>query len=243
MIARNSTFTYKGKPVKVQQVSEELGVRYVLEGSVRKSGEKIRITAQLIDAITGNHLWAERYDRNIDDIFAVQDEITKKIITAMQVKLTKGEEVKAASKGTNSLDAYLKCLQANELINKINPESNALAKQLAQEAIALDPNYPWAYYVLGRSHMMDVWVRASKSPKESIGKARELVQKAIALDNTNADAHSALGFLYSMTKQYDKAIAQAEKAVALNPTQLCHFIMGKTLFFAGRSEESIPDIR
>jgi len=179
VIARNSTFTYKGKPVKVQQVAEELGVRYVLEGSVRKGGDKIRITAQLIDAITGNHLWAERYDRNVDDIFAVQDEITKKIITAMQIKLTKGEEVKAASKGTNNLDSYLKCLQANELINKINPESNALANQLAQEAIALDPEYAWAYYVLGRSHMMDVWVRASRSPKESIGKAIGLVQKAI----------------------------------------------------------------
>ncbi|MGB6011580.1 MAG: adenylate/guanylate cyclase domain-containing protein, partial [Desulfobacterales bacterium] len=244
VIARNSTFTYKGKPVKVQQVSEELGVRYVLEGSVRKSGEKIRITAQLIDAITGNHLWAERYDRNIDDIFAVQDEITKKIITAMQVKLTRGEEVKSASKGTNNLDAYLKSLQANELINKTNPESNALARQLAQEAMALDPDYPWAYYVLGRSHMMDVWVRASKSPKESIGRATELVQKAIALDNTNGDAHSVLGFLYSMTKQYDKAIAQAEKAVALNPNSAWgHFLMGKTLFFAGRSEESIPEYK
>ncbi|MDH4204748.1 MAG: hypothetical protein OEV45_04400 [Desulfobacteraceae bacterium] len=119
VIARNSTFTYKGKPVKVQQVSEELGVRYVLEGSVRKSGEQIRITAQLIDATTGNHLWAERYDRDLKDIFTVQDEITKKIITAMQIKLAKGEEVKAASKGTNDLDAYLKCLQANELICQI----------------------------------------------------------------------------------------------------------------------------
>jgi len=244
VIARNSTFTYKGKPIKVQQVSEELGVRYVLEGSVRKGGDKIRITAQLIDALNGNHLWAEQYDRNIDDIFTVQDDITKKIITAMQVKLTKGEEVRAASKGTYNLDAYLKCLQANELINKINPESNALAKQLAQEAIALDPEYAWAYYVLGRSHMMDVWVRVSKSPKESIGKAIELVQKSITLDDTNADSYSLSGFLYSMTNQYDKAIAQAEKAVALNPNSaLSHFIVGKTLFFAGRCEESIPEYK
>ena len=244
VIARNSTFTYKGKPVKVQQVSRELGVRYVLEGSVQKADDRLRITAQLIDATTGNHIWSERYDRKLEDLFALQDDITKKIITAMQVKLTKGEEVKAASKGTNNLDAYLKCLQANELINKINPESNALAKQLAQEAIALDPDYPWAYYVLGRSHMMDVWVRASKSPKESIGKAIELVQKAIAMDSTNADAHSLSGFLYSMTKQYDKAIAQAEKAVALNTNSAwAHFIMGKTLFFAGRSEESISEYK
>jgi adenylate cyclase len=225
-------------------VSEELGVQYVLEGSVRKGGDKIRITAQLIDAMTGNHLWAEQYDRDLKDIFAVQDEITKNIITAMQVKLTEGEEVKAASKGTKNLEAYLKYLQAYELINKVNPESNALAKQLAEEAVALDPKYASAYYILGRSHMMDVWVKASKSPKKSIGNAIELVQKAIVLDDKNAEAHSLLGFLYSMTKQYDKAIAQAEKAVTLNPNSAYgHFGMGKTLFFAGRFEESIPEYK
>jgi adenylate cyclase len=244
VIARNSTFTYKGKPVKVQQVSEELGVQYVLEGSVRKGGDKIRITAQLVDALTGKHLWAKRYDRNLSDIFAVQDEITKNIITAMQVKLTEGEEVKAASKGTKNLEAYLKYLQANELINQTNPESNALAKPLAEEAIELDPDYAWAYYVLARSHMMDVWVKASKSPKESIGKAIELVQKAIVLDDTNVNAHCLLGFLYSMTKQHDRAIAQAEKGVALNHNSAwAHFTVGKTLFFAGRCDESIPEYK
>ena len=244
VIARNSTFTYKGKPIKIQQVSEELGVQYVLEGSVRKGGDKVRITAQLIDALTGKHLWANRYDRNLSDIFAVQDEITKNIITAMQVELTEGEEVKAASKGTNNLEAYLKYLQANELINKINPESNALGKQLAEEAVALDPEYAWAYYALGRGHMMDVWFRSSKSPKTSIAKAIELVQKAIVLDDTFAEAHGWLGFLYSITKQYDKGIAQAEKAVALNPNSaFAHFLLGKTLFFAGRCEESIPEYK
>jgi adenylate cyclase len=244
VIARNSAFTYKGKPVKVQQVSEELGVRYVLEGSVRKAGNKVRITAQLIDALNGHHLWAQSYDRNLSDIFAVQDEITKKIITAMQVKLTEGEEVKAASKGTNNLEAYLKYLQANELISKINPESNALAKKLANEAIALDPDYAWAYYILGRSYMVDVWVGSSKSPKESIEKAIELAQKAITLDGTNVNANCLLSFLYSMTNQHDKAIAQAEKAVALNPNSaLAHFLVGKTLSFAGRWKESIPEYK
>ena len=207
VIARNSTYTYKGKPVKVQQVSEELGVQYVLEGSVRKGGDKIRITAQLIDAITGKHLWAKRYDRNLDDIFAVQDEITKNIITAMQVKLTEDEWVKAASKGTNNLEAYLKYLQANELINKINRESNALAKQLAEEAVALDPKYAPAYRALSAAHQMDVWLGTSKSPKQSLAKAIELEQKAIALDNTYAEGYSSLGFLYSMTRQHDKAVA------------------------------------
>jgi len=244
VIARNSTFTYKGKPVKVQQVAEELGVRYVLEGSVRKAGDKIRITAQLIDALNGHHLWSKRYDRNLSDIFAVQDEITKNIITAMQVKLTAGEEVKAAAKGTKNLEAYLKFLQAKELVDRINPESNALAKQLAEEAIALDPGYAWAYYALGRTHTLDVWLGTTKSPKQSIAQAMELFQKAIALDNTFAEAYSRLGFLYSMTRQYDKGIAEAEKAVALNPNSAtAHFYLGKTLYFAGKEQESIPEYK
>ncbi|MGB7066705.1 MAG: adenylate/guanylate cyclase domain-containing protein [Syntrophobacteria bacterium] len=244
VIARNSTFTYKGKPVKVQQVSEELGVRYVLEGSVRKSGDKIRITAQLIDALNGHHLWARQYDRNLDDIFAVQDEITIRIITAMQVKLTEGEQARAFAKGTNNLEAYLKSLEANELVSRINPDSNALGKQLAEEAIALDPEYSWAYYVLGRSHMIDVWVKTSKSPKESLGKAMGLWKKAIALDDTNTDAHGNLAFLYSMKGQHDKALAQAEKTVALNPNSAwAQFMVGKALFFAGRTEESIPEYK
>ncbi|MDH3557634.1 MAG: tetratricopeptide repeat protein [Deltaproteobacteria bacterium] len=244
VIARNSTFIYKGKPVKVQQVSEELGVRYVLEGSVKKAGDKVRITAQLIDALNGHHLWAKRYDRNLKDIFAVQDEITKEIISAMQVKLTEGEQVRAAAKGTNNLEAYLKYLQANELINRINPESNALGKQLAEEAIALDPEYAWAYYALGRAYTLDVWLGTSKSPKQSIARAIELTQKAIALDDTFAEAYSRLGFLYSMTRQHDKGIAEAEKAMALNlNSATAHFFLGKTLFFAGRAEESIPEYK
>jgi adenylate cyclase len=244
VIARNSTFTYKGKPVKVQQVSEDLGVRYVLEGSVRKAGDKIRVTAQLIDALNGHHLWAKRYDRNLEDIFALQDEITKEIITAMQVKLTEGEQARAAARGTNNLDAYLKCLQAKDYLLKFNPESNALGKQLAEEAIALDPEYAFAYRELSAAHMMDVWFRSSKSPKASMAKAIELVQKAIVLDDTFAEAHGWLGFLYSMTKQYDKGIAQAEKAVALNPNSAeSHYRLGKTLSLAGRWEESIPEYK
>jgi adenylate cyclase len=244
VIARNSTFTYKGKPVKVQQVSEELGVRYVLEGSVRKSGDKVRITAQLIDALNGHHLWAKRYDRNLSDIFAVQDELTKEIITAMQVKLTEGEQVQAAARGTNNLEAYLKCLQAGELAHRVNPESIALAKQLSEEAIALDPEYAWAHYNLARAHIVAVWVGASRSPKQSLGQAMKSLQKAIALDNTPAEAHGRLGFLYAMTRQYDKGVAEAEKGVALNPNSaMAHFMMGKTLVFDGRWEESIPEYK
>jgi adenylate cyclase len=241
VIARHSAFTYKGKPVKVQQVSRELGVRYVLEGSVQKAGDRIRITAQLIDATTGNHLWSERYDRDLKDIFAVQDELTKEITMSMQVKLTEGEQARATAKGTNNLEAYLKCLQANELVHRVNPESNALGKQLAEEAVALDPEYAWAYYNLGRAHQLDVWLRTSKSPKESIGKAIGFMKKAIALDDTLAEAHGRLGYIYSMIGKHDEGIAQAEKGVAVNPNSaMAHVMLGKTLSFAGRWEESIP---
>jgi TolB-like protein len=244
VIARNSTFTYKGRPVKVQQVSEELGVQYVLEGSVRKDGNNIRIAAQLIDALTGNHVWAERYDRNLKDIFAVQDEITKKIITAMQVKLTEGEQAQAHAMGTKNLEAYLKYLQARELSNRLNPESNALAKQLAEEAIALDPMYAWAYSVLAHTHIADSWLGTSKSPRDSIEKSIDLLQKAIILDDTCADAHRLLGYTFSMTGQHDKAVAEGEKAVALNPNSAdSHMQFGKILTFAGRYEESIPELQ
>jgi adenylate cyclase len=242
VIARNSTFTYKGKPVKVQQVSRDLGVRYVLEGSVQKAGDRLRVTAQLVDATTGKHIWAERYDRDLKDIFALQDDVTKKIITAMQVKLTEGEQARAAAKGTNNLQAYLKCLQANEYFNQNNIESNALGKQLAEEAIALDPEYAWAYYVRAKTYMMDVWLDTTKSPKQSLAKAMELLQKAIVFDETFAEAHGTLGFLYSMARQHDKAVAETEKAVILNPNSAdAHMYLGKVLTFAERFEESIPE--
>jgi adenylate cyclase len=177
----------------------------------------------------------------LKDIFAVQDDITKNIVSAMQVKLTEGEQARAAAKGTNNLEAYLKCLQASEYIHQINIESIARAKQLAEEAIALDPEYAWAYYRLGQALQVQVFVGGSKSPKQSIGKAIGLVKKAIVLDDTLAEAHGRLGYLYSMIRQYDKGIAQAEKGVALNPNSaMAHMMLGKTLSFAGRWEESIP---
>jgi adenylate cyclase len=241
VIARNSTFTYKGKPVKVKQVAEELGVRYVLEGSIRKAGDKIRITAQLIDALTGHHLWAERYDRNLKDIFVVQDEITKNIITAMQVKLTVGEQARTAAKGTNNLEAYLKLLQAREKMLQANKENNALAQRLLEETIALDSDYASAYAALGATQMLDVWLGSSKSPKDSIKKAIELSKKALALDESLADARGMLGYLYAMTQQHDKGVAEAERAVELDPNSAdAHHFLCLTLRFAERPDEAIP---
>ena len=240
VIARNSTFVYKGKGVKVQQVAEDLGVRYVLEGSVQRSGNRVRITAQLIDALTGNHLWAERYDRDLKDIFAVQDEITMKILISMRVKLTEGEQALRVRPPRN-LEAFLKVLQAQEYIQRFNIEGNIMGKQLAEEAIALDPEFPWAYYALASTHMMDVWLGLSKSPKESLEKGVELTQKAISLDPKDSRHYAQLGYLYVMKRDYDKAIAEGEKAVVLDPGGAdAHAWLGMSLNYADKPKEAIP---
>ena len=240
VIARNSTFIYKGKGVKVQQVAEELGVRYVLEGSVQRSENRIRITAQLIDAITGNHLWAERYDRDLKDIFAVQDEITIRIMGAMRVKLTEGEQA-LRGKPPGNLEAYLKLLQAQENIQRFNIEGNLMGKRLAEEAISLDPELAGGYGYLGMGYMMDVWLGLSKSPKESLEKAVELTQKAISLDPKGSSIpYAALGYLYTLKRDYDKAIAEGEKAVALDPGGAdAYALLGMSLNYADRPKEAI----
>jgi len=241
VIARNSTFTYKGKSVRISQVAEELGVQYVLEGSVRKAGDQVRITAQLIDALTGHHLWAERYDRDLKDIFTLQDEITKEIITALQVKLTMGEDARLLGKGTDNLEVYLKCLRARELIARSTIEGNVLARQLSEEAIALDPEYPEAYRMLGVTHFVDVLHGVSKSPEESLALASKLTRKAIDLDESNGVAHAKLGFILVMMRQYDKAIEEGKRALELEPNSayVLH-TYGAILYFAARNEEAIP---
>jgi adenylate cyclase len=240
VIARNSTFTYKGKPVKIKQVSEELGVRYVLEGSVRKTGDKVRITAQLIDAITGNHLWADRYDRDLKDIFALQDEITLKIIQALQLKLTAIEQARVTGKGTENLNAYLKALQAYEQFGRMNKQGSIMAKQLAKEAIALDPKYALPYTVMAYSHMLDLWFRFSESPEESMKLAVDAAQKALALDDSDPLTHTCFSSLYIMQRQHDKAIASAERALELSPSGArAHGSLGSALSFACRFSEAV----
>jgi len=244
VIARNSSFVYKGKPVNVQQVSRELGVKYVLEGSVRRSGDQLRITAQLIDATTGNHLWAERYDREMKEIFAVQDEITKNIITAIQVKLTDGEWARVYAKGTNNLDAYMKVMEAAWIRAQTSKENVLRAQQLTEEAIALDSNYAYAYCALAVTHMATVWLGASKSPRESLKRAIELCEKAISLDDSLAIAHANLGYMLMMTGDYEKAIAQGEKAMALEPSSadILHW-QAAILCYSAKVDESIPLFR
>ena len=242
VIARDSVFSLKGKPIKFNQVAEELSVRYILHGSVRKDGNKVRITTQLVDAVSGRHLWADKYDRDMEDIFAVQDDLTKNIITALQVKLTEGEKGRVAAQGTTNLEAYLKYLQSMDTIRRFNIESNALGMQLAQEAIDLDPEYAMPYRVLSIGHQMDVWLGTTKSPDQSTAKAMELMQKAIELDPNYAEAHGHLGFIYWMQGDYDKAIEKAEEAIRINPNSAyAHHVLGQILRLTQRYEEAIPE--
>ena len=243
VIARNSTFTYKGKPAKVQQVSEELGVRYVLEGSVRKAGDRVRVTAQLIDATTGHHLWSERYDRELKDIFALQDEITMKIITAMQVKLTGLELARALAKGTDNLDAYLKFLQGFKHFGRHNPDDHILARRYFKEAIALDPEFATPYYFMGQIHLFEVREGLSKSPQKSIGQAFKLAQKVLALDESLYSGHNLLGRIHLIKRQHEKAIAAFEQAIALAPNSGRLFWLGIALSSSGRPQEAIPHFK
>ncbi|MBM2828900.1 MAG: hypothetical protein HW408_1432 [Actinobacteria bacterium] len=244
VISRNSTFSYKGKPVKVQQVSEELGVRYVLEGSVQKSSNRIRINVQLIDAISGQHVWAQSYDRDLKDIFGLQDEVILKITSALSVNLTAGEQARAWAEGTKSLEAYLKLMQGREYRYKGNRESNALARRMAEEAIALDPKYAEAYVLLGATYINDVYLGTSRSPKDSIAKATELIQKALAMNGSLADARSMLGVLYSWSGRYDEGIAEAERGVELDPNSgQANYNLTVVLRWAGKSKEAIPVIQ
>ena len=240
VIARHSAFIYKGKSVKVQKVGRELGVRYVLEGSVRKAGDKVRITAQLIDATTGKHLWAERYDRNLRDIFAIQDEITLAIIKAMQVELTKGEMADLTGRGTKNLDAYLKALQAQEQWWRMDKQGTLKARQLALEAIAIDPRYGYPYAIVSWAHMMEVWLQSSESPKESMKLAVEAIQKALTLDESDYRIHIVLSNLYIMQGENDEAISSARRALELCPGgAFAHAVLGTALRYACRFSESV----
>jgi len=219
VIASNSVFTYKGKPVKVQQVSKDLGVRYVLEGSVQKSGDRLRVTAQLIDAKSGNHLWSERYDRDVKDLFDLQDDITKRIISALHVKLTIGDTARICEKGTNNLQAYLKLLKGVELLWRVTKDDNALARQIIKEVIALDPEYARAYSSLGKTYWMDATFRWTEPGMNynSMERAIELAKKAISLDPSDFEGHTVLARIYAQRGRSDMAMIAAEKAISLAP--------------------------
>jgi adenylate cyclase len=240
VIARTSSFKYKGKEADVRTVGRELGVKYVLEGSVRRADDKVRITAQLIDAQTNNHLWSERFDREMKDIFALQDDITLKVLKALDVKLIRGEEAKMFGKGVDNLEVYIKVLKARNYLYQWNREGIVESRKLTEEIIRLAPQYATAYQGLAGVTMMEGLLGISKSRKKSLMKAIELCKKAIALDGSLPGAHGLLGFLYVQIRQYDKGIAECQKAIELAPNSAdANSLMAQALNYAGRPEEAI----
>jgi TolB-like protein/Flp pilus assembly protein TadD len=239
VIARNSAFTYKGKAVKVQDVGREMGVRYVLEGSVQKAAGQARITTQLIDAITGYHLWSERYDRPLQNIFALQDEIVQRIVTTLRLQLTLQEQGYSVRKHTDNLEAYDAFLRGVEYFWRYTKESNAQARQLYEKALALDPQYAEAYAWLSDTYYL-AWVWGWSADPQTLEQAFALAQKAVTLDDSLPAAHSLLGSVYALQQQYDQAVAEGERAIALDPNHADSYaLQAEALNFAGRPEEAL----
>ena len=243
VIARNSSFTYKGKPVKVKQVAEELGVRYVLEGSVRRAGDEVRINAQFIDAMTGVHLWAERYDGPMNKVFALQDEITQKIVSAMQVQLSGGEKEQVGLRATDNIEAYNALLEGLGHFFRYTPDGTAKAAALFKKAIELDPNYGRAYAALAHVYYQATLFTAllpalNMSWIEGRLRLREYTQMALKKPTPSAYNLSALSYL--SRRQHKEAISEEERGLALDPnSRECHFNMGRVLYLAGRPKEGI----
>jgi len=244
VIASNSTFTYKGKPVKVQQVSEELGVRYVLEGSTQKIGNRLRITAQLIDATTGHHLWSEKYDRDMKDLFDLQDEIAHKIIVELQVKLTEGEQARVSHKSTTNLEAWSYAVRGLKLFERVSKENNAKAMELLERAVELDPGYVWAWVRLAWTHVMASTPGWSQSPSESWKKVVEISQKVLVLDDSDSDVRALLGLVYLIQGRYEEALAEGKKSLALGPTNAqAHVLLAVTMHRVGRFDDAIELVK
>jgi adenylate cyclase len=240
VIARNSAFTYKGKTVKIQQIAEDLGVRYVLEGSVQKAGERVRINAQLVDGLTGLHIWAERYDRKISDIFALQDDITNQVVTALEVKLTEGEAARVSRRQTENTEAYELFRRGLEHQRRATKTDNDQARRLFEKAVAVDPSFADAWCFLGYTHQEDWYFGWSENATQSLEQATTLAQKAIALDDSSPCPYMLLETIHLWRRDYEKAIAYGEKAVALEPNHADATLqLARTLTYAGRPEETI----
>ena len=245
VIARNSSFTYKGKPVDVTQVGRELGVRYVLEGSVRKAGNRVRVTGQLIDAASGAHVWADRFDRDLTDIFAVQDELTQEIIGALKIKLTASEKALMAVVGTKNVEAHDLFLKGRELVsgNKRDRNMFAEANTCLRRAIELDPNYAGPYAALGWAYIMDFQNLWSDTPETSMDQAERLIGEAIARDDKDPFVHYVAALHSLWKKDYGRWADEADRALMLNPNYgNAHLARGLVYVYTGEPAKGIPYI-
>jgi adenylate cyclase len=242
VIARNSVFTYKGKAVDVGEVSRRLGVRYVVEGSVRKAGNRVRVNAQLVDATTSGHLWAERYDRELQDIFALQDEVTQKIVFALKIQLTPEEQARFRQAPTDNLEAYDSFLRGQVYMWRFTREAHIQARQLFERAIELDPQYAGAYAVLGFTYLI-AWLSQWNQEPQTPAQAFVLAQRAVGLNDSLPVAHTMLGMAYALQKQHEQAIVEGEKAIVLDPNYADGYAwLGSIFNFAGRPEEAIEAV-
>jgi len=240
VIARNSAFTYRGRATDVKQVGRELGVRYVLEGSLRKSGERIRVTGQLVEAETGNHVWAERYDRDLVDIFAVQDEISQAVAIAIAPAVADAEVYRALRRPPANLDAWAAYQRGLWHMSCASAEDNAAAETFFQQAIEIDPNFSGGYKGLALAVNNSASVYGTRSPHEGFSAAEALARRAVALDSTDAEARARLGMTLWMRGDFAGALAEVERALALSANlAYAHGIRGSTLVFSGSPEEGV----
>jgi adenylate cyclase len=244
VVARNSSFAYKNQRINMQEVGRQLGVRYVLEGSVRKAGNRLRITAQLIDTTSGGHLWAERYDRDLTDIFAVQDEVTSEIVTALAPWLAPEDKNRTVSRVTDNMEAYDYFLRGRDQDALDTPEANVSGRSMLEKAIELDPDFSMALSYLARNHLVAYINRWVDDPKQSLKIGLELAERAVVLDKDNAHAHYAQAAAALWSNQHDKALAEARKAIAIDPNfSRGHEILGATLLYAGQPRDAVAAIQ
>ncbi|MEE9266363.1 MAG: hypothetical protein V3V86_06550, partial [Gammaproteobacteria bacterium] len=238
VIARNSSFAFKGQSLDVKELSKRLGVRYVVEGSVRRAGNRVRITAQLVDAVADAHLWAERYDRDLDDIFAVQDEVTHAIVTAIEPTLGSVERERAHRKPTENLDAWESYQRGLWNVYRFAAQESTEAQSFFRHAIELDPNFAPAHAGLAYAIYLSFMLGFRTDRVPALGEARAAAQRALTLDGDDALAHAMVGRVHLMLGEHDAAISACETAVSLNPNlAMSHYSLGAALIYSGRFEE------
>jgi adenylate cyclase len=244
VIARNSCFTYKGRSVDVKQVGRELGVRYVLEGSLRKAGNRIRVTAQLVEAETGKHVWAEHYDRDLADIFGVQDEITEAVTIAVTPAIDEAERQRAMRKPPESLDAWAAYQRGLWHLSNASAEDNALSQTFFQQAVDLDPTFAGGYSALAQALLAGAGIYQTQSPPEAQSSAERLARKAVALDGADPEALACLSRVLLWHGDYLGSLTEAERALAVSPNLAsAHGQLGQTLIHSGRPAEGVAALK